>query len=113
MSFTVNEKRRLECLAMGFGQTLSEYIRERVLAESGCEEQVLRFLADQLTATGREARESLARMHSEEGAHTRIETAQEDRDRIVKEVRDSLSAEELEALARFLGFEAQQNGEPA
>ena len=52
-------------------------------------------------------------MHSEEGAHTRIETAQEDRDRIVKEVRDSLSAEELEALARFLGFEAQQNGEPA
>ncbi len=46
MSFTVNEKQRLECLAMGFGQTLSEYIRERVLAESGCEEQVLRFLAD-------------------------------------------------------------------
>ncbi len=46
VSFTVNEKQRLECLAMGFGQTLSEYIRERVLAESGCEEQVLRFLAD-------------------------------------------------------------------
>lgn len=101
VTFTVNEKRRLERVARDFGQTLDEYIRERVLAESSCEEQVLRFLADELAATAQQAEQALARMRSEEDPRKPAEMPQEEADRIVREVRASLKEEELDALARF------------
>lgn len=99
--FSSEEKRRLEQLAGQFGHTLAEYIRDRVLAESSCEEQVLRFLADELTAKMKKTEQAFEQMQSARPPQKPSETPEEQKARIVKEVRDSLTEEELDALAHF------------
>ena len=107
IGFSAEERHRLAHLASLSGQSLSEYIRERVLAESRCEEQILRFLSGELSTIARAAKEATAPPALEDATRP-AETPQAQRERLVKEVRDSLAEGELEALAQFFkpGFDA-------
>lgn len=104
VNLSAAEKRMLMRRSKDAGQTLAEYIRERVLAEACCEEQVLRFLADELNRNAEDARRAVAKGQSQAGAN--IEEPRESpaaqRDRIAKEVRESLTQHELDVLARLL-----------
>lgn len=85
------------------GQTLAEYIRERVLAEAGCEEQVFRLLADELTRVAGETKRAIAEGRSPAAKAKEIrESPEAQRHRIMKEIRESLTQRELDALARLL-----------
>lgn len=104
VNFSAAEKRMLMRRSKDAGQTLPEYIRERVLAEASCEEQVLRFLDDELTRTAKDARRAVAKQQTqgEASIEESRESPEAQRDRIAKEVRESLTQRELGALARLL-----------
>ncbi|WP_202843459.1 hypothetical protein [Luteimonas saliphila] len=55
VTFTREEKRKLVRLAGIGGQSLADYIRERVLAESGAEEEVILFLLNEVAAAAMSA----------------------------------------------------------
>lgn len=103
VNFSAAEKRMLTRRSRDAGQTLAEYIRERVLAEADCEEQVLRFLANELTRTADEARRVVAegQAQTEASIEEPQESREAQRDRIAKEVRESFTQRELDALARL------------
>lgn len=104
VNFTAAEKRMLMQRSRETGQILAEYIRERVLAEVSCEEQVLRFLADELTQIAKKARRVVAAGQAQIDVSTEEleESLEAQRARIVKEVRESLSEQQIDALAHFL-----------
>lgn len=99
--FSSTEKQGLEQLANLYGQTLAEYIRERVLAESGREEQVLRLLFDELASAAKAADQTKLKALVDEAPEQLTETSQAQRERIMKEVRASLTDAEIEGLRRF------------
>lgn len=103
VNFSAAEKRMLTRCARDAGQTLGEYIRERVLSEAGCEEQILRVLANEVTRTAEDARRAVAegQAQTEASIGEPQESREAQRDRIAKEVRESLTQRELDALARF------------
>lgn len=104
VNFSVAEKNTLTRRARMGGQTLNEYIRERVLTEAGCEEQVLRFLMDELTRVADENRQAVAEEKAK--AKASANKSQESREaktaRIAKEMRESFTQAELDAGARVL-----------
>lgn len=101
VNFSAAEKRMLMLRARSAGQTLGEYIRERVVVESGPFEQVLRFLAEELALVGDQARQAVTAQQAESAGssgHPR-ESREAQRARIAKEVRETLTQNELDALA--------------
>jgi len=80
------------------GLPLADFIRERVLAEAGCEEQVLRHLVEELIRVAEDNRRA---DRESEAAERSLESPSAQRDRIVKEVRESLTQQEIATLAEF------------
>ena len=112
VSFSAAEKRMLERRARAAGQTLDEYIRERVIAESGCEEQVFGFLVDELVEVGERTRQAIAvqdAASSDEPGGSR----EARRARIAKEIRQSLTQRELDALTSLFKSARDARLEPA
>ncbi|WP_202843209.1 hypothetical protein [Luteimonas saliphila] len=100
MKYSAEERDLLVRRARDAGLPLNDYIREQVLAEAGCEEQVLRHLVEELTRVAEDNRRAVAEggAEAEEGTSERPSTQ---RDRIAKEVRESLAQQEIAALAEF------------
>lgn len=112
VKFSAEERRLLMRRASDAGLPLADFIRERVLAEAGCEEQVLRHLVEELTRVAEDNR----RAHREpEAAEMSLENLGARRDRIVKEVRKSLTQQEIAILAEFFkpAFDAGLWPEPS
>lgn len=103
VNFSAAEKSMLSHRARDAGQTPGEYIRERVLAEADCEEQILRFMADELTRTAEDAKRVVAegRARDESDVEEPWESPEAQRGRIAKAVRESFTQRELDALARL------------
>ena len=116
VNFSAAEKRMLTRRSRDAGQPLAEYIRECVLVEAGCEEQILRFLADELTRTAEDARRAVAegQVQTEASIEECHESPVAQRNRIAKEARGSLTQRELDSLARFFNpaFDARLWPEP-
>lgn len=102
ISFTPEEKRKLVQLAGITGQSMADYIRERVLAESRAEEEVIGFLLNELAAAAMSAVRAEIGQSAQEDAGEPVESPERQRDRIAKEVRASLSEEEIDALSQFM-----------
>src|SRR5690606_21758431 len=102
VTFTREEKRRLVRLADIGGQSLADYIRERVLAESRAEEEAIRFLLNEVAVAAMAAQRAQSGQSGREGASEPVESPKRQRDRIAKEVRASLSGEQIDALSRML-----------
>lgn len=100
VTFSAAEMRMLEERARAAGQSLEEFIRERVIAASGHEAQVFRFLVEELARAGDEARQALSALDAQlaSGAD---ESREARRARIAKEVRESFTPSELDALKRL------------
>src|SRR5690606_38314270 len=100
VKFSAAEVRLLARRARDADRPLADYIRERVLAEASCEEQVLRYLVEQLAKVAEDNQRAVADRESraEEGS---LEASDAQRDRIVKEVRESLTQHEIAVLAKF------------
>lgn len=91
ISFTPEEKRKLVQLAGITGQSMADYIRERVLAESRAEEEVIGFLLNELAAAAMSAVRAEIGQSAREDAGEPVDSPERQRDRIAKEVRASLS----------------------
>ncbi|MCD9006303.1 hypothetical protein LDO31_08655 [Luteimonas sp. XNQY3] len=103
VTFTSEERHKLAQLSELSGQSLADYIRERVLAESRAEEEVIRFLLNELVAAAMSAERAGIAQSAQEGARESVASLDRQRDRrIAKEVRASLSDEQIDALAQFL-----------
>ena len=102
VTFTPEEKRKLVQLAGISSQSLADYIRERVLAESRAEEEVIGFLLNELAAAAMSAVCAEIGQSAREDAGEPVESRERQRDRIAKEVRASLSDDEIDALSQFL-----------
>lgn len=100
VKFTAEERHLLVRRAREAGLPLVDYIRTRVLAEAGCEEQVLRHLVEELTRVAEYNRQAVADWESEAGEGA-SEKPSAQRDRIAKEVRESLTRQEIATLAEF------------
>ena len=100
-TFSAAEKRVLALRARVAGQTLEAYIRERVITESGCEDRVFRFLADEISRSVDEAQRAIAALEAQGGSGSEESRKMRDahRGRIVKEMRESFTQCELDALA--------------
>lgn len=98
VNFSATDKLVLEARAEAAGQALDEYIRERVLSESDCEERVLGLLADQIAQIADKVKSSLV---GEPGQEDPRESSEERRARVAKQVRDEFSQIDLAALSRL------------
>lgn len=101
VKFSAKERRLLAHRAHAAGLPLVAYIRERVLAEAGCEDHVLLHIVEELATVARDNRRAAEKLESEakKGA-SQNPSAQ--RDRIAMEVRESLTQQEIVCLAEFL-----------
>lgn len=108
------EKRLLIRRARDADLPLVDYIRGRVLAEAGCEKQILCYLVEELASVAEDNRRAGTGpvAEAEEGCS---ESASAQRDRIVREVRESLTQEEIARLAEFFkpAFDAGLWSEPS
>lgn len=99
MRVTPAQKRELIRRARNSGQSLSAYVRERVLAQADYEEEVFRFLVEELSAITTRAKEVIGGEAA--SADETVETPDERDQRIAAEVRASFKVEDVEALRRF------------
>ena len=102
VAFTSEEKRKLVESARIEGRSLAEYIRERVLAECRVEDEVFHLLLNDLARAVMPLQRSGISQPDAEDASSPPELPEQQRARIVKEVRASLAGEQIEALSRFL-----------
>ena len=101
VSVTPQEKRKLEGLADLVGQSLADYVRERLLAESTAEGEAFRFLLDELNRAAGAANQAVVGDTAGSDPGRLIESEQAQRDRIAREVRASFSDKQMEALRQF------------
>lgn len=102
VAFTAEEKRKLVESARIEGRSLSDYIRERVLAECRVEDEVFHLLLNDLARAAMPLQRAGTGQPDPEDASAPQELPEQQRARIVKEVRASLSGEQVEALSQFL-----------
>ena len=102
VAFTAEEKRKLVESACIEGRSLADYIRERVLAECRVEDEVFRLLLNELARAAMPLQRAGTGQPDPDDASAPQELPEQQRARIVKEVRASLSGEQIEALSRFL-----------
>lgn len=100
--FTSEEKRKLVDSARMEGRSLADYIRERALAECRVEDEVLHLLLNDLARAAISLQGAGAGQPDPDDASARQELPDQQRARIAKEVRASLSGEQIEALSQFL-----------
>lgn len=102
VAFTSEEKRKLVESARTEGRSLADYIRERVLAECRVEDEVFHLLLNDLAR----ATMLLHGVGTDQPDPGDVSAGQElpeqQRARIAKEVRASLSGEQVEVLSNFL-----------
>lgn len=99
MRVTPAQKRELIRRARDSGQSLSAYVRERVIAQAYYEEEVFHFLVEELSAIAVRAKEVIGGESAPD--EEAVETPSERDRRIATEVRASLKVEDIEALRRF------------
>lgn len=99
MRVTPAQKRELIRRARDSGQSVSAYVLERVLAHADCEEEVFRFMAEELSAIASRAKEVMK--PDVVLAGEAVELPDERDQRIAAEVRASLTVEDVEALRRL------------
>ena len=102
VTFTSEEKRKLVESARVEGRSLADYIRERVLAECRVEDEMFHLLLDDLARAAAPLQGAGIGQPDPEDASTPLELPEQQRARIAKEVRASLSDEQIEALSKFL-----------
>ena len=102
VAFTSEEKRKLVESARIEGRSLVDYIRERVLAECRVEDEMFHLLLDDLARAAAPLQGAGVGQPDPEDASTPLELPGQQRARIAKEVRASLSGEQIEALSNFL-----------
>lgn len=100
ISFTAEEKRKLVESARIEGRSLADYICERVLAECRLEDEV--FLNDLARVAMPLRRAGTGQLDPDDTTSAPQELPEQQRDRMAKEVRASLSREQIEALSQFL-----------
>lgn len=99
VEFSAEELRLLERRARDAGQTTAAYVHKQVVAEVGCEEDVLRLLVEEMARIKEAGKRAIAR--DRQRAQMPIESLEAQKARILKEVRQSLSPNELDAMIRF------------
>ena len=102
VAFTSEEKRKLVESARVEGRSLADYIRERILAECRVEDEMFHLLLDDLARAAAPLQGAGIGQPDPEDASTPLELPGQQRARIAKEVRASLSGEQIEALSQFL-----------
>ena len=102
VAFTSEEKRKLVEFARLEGRSLADYIRERVLAECRVEDEVLHLLLSDLARAAMPLQRVGTGQPDPDDASAPQELPEQQRARIAKEVRASLSGEQIEALSQFL-----------
>lgn len=102
VAFAAEEKRKLVESARIEGRSLSDYIRERVLAECRVEDEVFHLLLNDLARAAMPLQRARTGQPDPDDASAPQELPEQQRARIVKEVRASLSGEQVEALSQFL-----------
>lgn len=102
VAFTSEEKRKLVESARIEGRSLADYIRERALAECRVEDEVLHFLLNDLARAAMPLQRAGTGQPDPDDASAPQELPEQQRARIAKEVRASLSGEQIEALSQFL-----------
>lgn len=102
VAFTSEEKRKLVEFARIEDLSLADYIRKRVLAECRVEDEVFHLLLNDLARAAMSLQRAGIEQPDPEGAGAPLELPEQQRARIAKEVRASLSGEQIEALSQFL-----------
>lgn len=102
VAFTSEEKRKLVESAHTEGRSLADYIRERVLAECRVEDEVFHLLLNDLARATMPLHGVGTAQPDPYDVNARQELPEQQRARIAKEVRASLSDEQIEALSHFL-----------
>ena len=102
VAFTSEEKRKLVDSARIVGRSLADYIRERVLAECRVEDEVVHLLLNDVARAAMPLRCVGIGQSDWDDASAPLELPEQQRARIAKEVRASLSGEQIEALSQFL-----------
>lgn len=102
VAFTSEEKRKLVESARMEGRSLADYIRERVLAECRVEDEVFHLLLDDLARAAMPLQRAGTDQPDADDAGAPQELPEQQHARIAKEVRASLSGEQIEALSQFL-----------
>ncbi|WP_202151427.1 hypothetical protein [Stenotrophomonas maltophilia] len=102
VAFTSEEKRKLVECARIEGESLADYIRERVLSECRVEDEVFHLLLNDLARIAMPLQRARTGQPDPDDAIARQELPEQQRARIAKEVRASLSGEQIEALSQFL-----------
>ena len=102
VAFTSEEKRKLVESARMEGRSLADYIRERVLAECRVEDEVFHLLLNDLARATMPLHGVGTDQPDPGDVSAGQELPEQQRARIAKEVRASLSGEQIEALSQFL-----------
>lgn len=112
VTFSADQRAMLTRRAHDAGQSIDEYIRERVLEETTSGEQALRFLVEELTKVADENRQALPETKplADTGTKDHRETDEARRARIAREVRDSFTQHELAERRKL--WRAGEKGQP-
>ena len=102
VAFTSEEKRKLLESARMEGRSLTDCIRDRVLAECRAEDEVFHLLLADLARAAMPLQYAGTGQPDSEDAGPALEQPEQQRARIAKEVRASLSDEQIQALFLFL-----------